>query len=321
MYTILMPVYNAEEAIEECLISILSDISSDVNIVVVDNNSSDRTIAIINKFIKKYSNVFLVHEDIQGVSNALNKGLSLIRRGWVTRMDSDDLWMPGRHQYLTNNVINTNSLKAIYGTNCTYRSSVKSKSDSRLGIPPKSVGIERWELHFYSPLVHPTVSYRAEEINKLGGYPTNFIHCEDYHLWVKCYINGFQFFNNQKATIVYTQGESQKKYSPKRNLQLLGHEAAMYRIIKHTLDSSVKLSTIQLLRHVIVTDEYTNINPKYIKLNDIENAIDLVIKLKHKILIQYEKEVGTFGQSFSSLKMKYISSSARYFIERLKCWL
>ncbi len=91
--SIIVPVYNSSEYLERCLSSVVSAIGdkSDVEVLVLDDGSTDNSFEIICKFYQKQS-YFLIYRDSRnwGVSYTRNKGLQNCHGDWVTFLDADD---------------------------------------------------------------------------------------------------------------------------------------------------------------------------------------------------------------------------------------
>lgn len=82
--SVILPVFNEEEYIESCLLSLQKQQEQADEIIVVDNNSTDRSIAIAKKF-----GVRVVKESRQGISYARNKGFSVAKFEILARIDAD----------------------------------------------------------------------------------------------------------------------------------------------------------------------------------------------------------------------------------------
>lgn len=95
--TIIVPVYNVEEYLEKCLDSLINQTYRNLEIIVVDDGSSDNSGKICDKFACKDSRVISIHQNNSGVSVARNVGLDRMTGSYVTFVDSDD--------YLTSNAI------------------------------------------------------------------------------------------------------------------------------------------------------------------------------------------------------------------------
>lgn len=89
--SVIVPCYNAEPFLDDCLASILSqDTSYTMELIAVDDGSSDGTGAIIDRWAERDSRVAAVHQENRGFSGARNCGIRLARGGVLVFVDSDD---------------------------------------------------------------------------------------------------------------------------------------------------------------------------------------------------------------------------------------
>lgn len=89
--SIIIPVYNAEKYLEECLNSILSqNINRDYEIICVDDGSTDSSPEIISKYADQYSCIKVVKKENGGVSSARNLGIEKAVGKWIWFIDADD---------------------------------------------------------------------------------------------------------------------------------------------------------------------------------------------------------------------------------------
>lgn len=88
--SVIVPVYNQEHCIEACLNSIICQSYDDLQIIVVDDGSSDRTGGIIDQISQRDDRVEVYHVKNQGVSNTRNYGLFRIKGEYVQFVDADD---------------------------------------------------------------------------------------------------------------------------------------------------------------------------------------------------------------------------------------
>ncbi|MBQ4572486.1 MAG: glycosyltransferase [Clostridia bacterium] len=89
-YSVIIPVYNSEKTIKRCIDSIASQERTDVEIIVINDGSTDMTESICNKMQNKYSNIVYIYKENGGVSSARNLGLSAAKGKYVMFIDSDD---------------------------------------------------------------------------------------------------------------------------------------------------------------------------------------------------------------------------------------
>lgn len=85
--SLVIPAYNEEKSIKRCLDSIMNQIEKPDEIIVVDNNSTDRTVGIV----KKFKGVTVIHEKKQGITPTRNKGFNKAKYEIIVRCDADSI--------------------------------------------------------------------------------------------------------------------------------------------------------------------------------------------------------------------------------------
>ena len=99
LVSVIVPAYNAEKYIGNCIKSVLQQTYPYFELIIVDDSSTDNTVKIIKSFIDKRIK-FLQQINNNGVSSARNNGLSIAQGQWVTFLDADDQWLPTRLEHL-----------------------------------------------------------------------------------------------------------------------------------------------------------------------------------------------------------------------------
>lgn len=95
LVSVIIPVYNAEKYISETIESVLNQTYQEIEIVIVDDCSNDKSRQIIENYAVNYSNiVFHTQDKNYGAAVARNKALRIARGRYVAFLDSDDLWYP-----------------------------------------------------------------------------------------------------------------------------------------------------------------------------------------------------------------------------------
>ena len=89
-YSVIIPVYNAQKTLKRCLDSLLGQAREDVEIILINDGSSDRSGAIIEDYRNRYPNIRAVAQENSGVSAARNRGLDEAKGTYITFVDSDD---------------------------------------------------------------------------------------------------------------------------------------------------------------------------------------------------------------------------------------
>ena len=88
--SIIIPVYNVEPYLPQCIESLLSQAYKDFELILVDDGSKDNSLNICEDYAKKDQRVVVAHQENSGVSTARNNGLKLAKGEWITFIDSDD---------------------------------------------------------------------------------------------------------------------------------------------------------------------------------------------------------------------------------------
>ncbi len=94
MISIITPVYNGERFIESCIKVIIDQASPDVEHIIIDGKSTDRTVDIIKSYAQKYSHIRWVSEKDKGQSDAINKGIDLAKHKILGILNVDDFYEP-----------------------------------------------------------------------------------------------------------------------------------------------------------------------------------------------------------------------------------
>lgn len=89
--SVIVPVYNAERYLEECVSSILAQTYSEIEVVLVDDGSTDRSPEICDIFGANDARVKVIHQENRGLSGARNRGIEECTGSFLTFVDADDL--------------------------------------------------------------------------------------------------------------------------------------------------------------------------------------------------------------------------------------
>ena len=89
-YSLIIPVYQVREYIEQCLDSIFCQIPQDVQVILVDDGSTDGSGEICDEYAKRYPQIEVIHQENKGVAAARNAGLSAAKGEYLLWVDPDD---------------------------------------------------------------------------------------------------------------------------------------------------------------------------------------------------------------------------------------
>ena len=133
LISIIVPVYNVEKYIHECVDSIINQTYKNIEIILVDDGSPDNCGKICDEYAKKDNRIKVIHKPNGGLSDARNHGIDVANGEWLMFIDSDDWIEPNMAEKLLHSALNNKADLAI--------SSVILFDEEKEYIPE----------HFYSP--------------------------------------------------------------------------------------------------------------------------------------------------------------------------
>lgn len=90
LVSVVVPVYNSKAYLKDCLDSLLNQTLKAIEIIAVDDGSTDGSSQILNEYAESYQNLIVIHQSNQGQGSARNAGVSIARGGYIGFVDSDD---------------------------------------------------------------------------------------------------------------------------------------------------------------------------------------------------------------------------------------
>lgn len=116
----IIPVYNVEKYLPQCVDSILSQTYTDFEVILVDDGSPDNSGKLCDEYAKKDSRVRVIHKLNGGLSDARNAGLNASYGDYVIFVDSDDFWVKNDCLQQIMHIVEQNSECGFIGFNCSY---------------------------------------------------------------------------------------------------------------------------------------------------------------------------------------------------------
>lgn len=98
--SIIIPVYNTSKYLRRCLDSVVNQTLKDIEIIVIDDGSTDDSLEIIKEYMRKYNNIKGYTKDNEGVAKTRNLGINRAKGTYIGFLDSDDYVDPGYYEEL-----------------------------------------------------------------------------------------------------------------------------------------------------------------------------------------------------------------------------
>jgi glycosyltransferase involved in cell wall biosynthesis len=192
--SVIMPAKNAAAYIGEAIESVLAQGGYLSELVVVDDGSSDETIAIVRGF--NDPRIRLLANTGSGVSSARNAGARCANADWLMFLDADDRLRPNALATLTRAVLMLPDAVAIYGDYDRIDSEGRQIGRrSRLGKRRKPSGQVLQRLVAGNFIVNGGVMIvRSQAFASIGGFDESLRYCEDWHCWCRLAALGEFYF-------------------------------------------------------------------------------------------------------------------------------
>jgi glycosyltransferase involved in cell wall biosynthesis len=222
--SILIPCYNAERWVAQAIESALAQSWPDKEVIVVDDGSTDASLAIVGGFGPR---VRWESGPNRGGNRARNRLLELSTGEWLQYLDADDYLFPDKVERQVRFVEQHADVDVVYSpSTMEYWSPEGSKQDV-LGIPPPHdpwVLLARW----YMPQTGASL-WRASSLRQVGGWKPDQPCCQEHELYLRMLMAGKKFDYCAHSGSVYRQWSEQtvcKRDKPETRRRRLEIEAA-----------------------------------------------------------------------------------------------
>ena len=204
--SVVMAAYNAEKYLKEAMDSILGQTYDDLELIVIDDKSTDTSGQILKDYAARDSRVVVLeNEENMGLTKSLNKGLKVAKGEYIARMDADDISVPDRFE---KQVAFLDSHPDYSFVSCIGRYIDEDGKEEQLRLFPET----NEEIYAMMPKVdavmHPGVMFRREDIRKIGDYCEDFRVVQDYDLWFRGMAAGYKFYNIQEPLVLFRRNDS-----------------------------------------------------------------------------------------------------------------
>ena len=224
-YSVIIPVYNVEKYIDRCLKSIISQNYDDLEIIVIDNGSTDSSGIICDTYASEYSNISVYHIENHGVGSARNFGLSKARGGFIYFVDSDDYLVGNLFADFADKLVSDLDL-VVFSYYNSFEEDLIEKSRTEKSLPfkgnyDKDGFIKIFKELFLSDMLYTVWNkiYRREFLLENNLSFEQYELGEDVRFNLNVYRNVNRTFLSQDSYYVYVigrKGSAMSSYNPKR---------------------------------------------------------------------------------------------------------
>jgi len=192
MISILMPIYNGIEFINDSVMSIIQQRHTNWELIIGINGHPQNSdvFKIAQKYVELHSNIRVYDfVGIKGKSNTLNEMIKYCKYEWISLLDVDDIWLPDK---LEKQVLYMEKYDVI-GTNCRYFGNLNICP----GIPLGDIS----GLDFCN--VNPIINSSSLLKKNLCWWDATYDGIEDYDLWLRLWKKGSKFYNVHEILVLH----------------------------------------------------------------------------------------------------------------------
>jgi len=248
LVSIVVACYNHGDFIEESLRSVFAQDYPNIELIVVNDGSTDRSLEVIER-LRSEHHFTLINQSNQGVTRAVSAGLEVARGEFFLTFDSDDIMLPSRISIQVGHLLKHPELGGC-GANFQF---IDAQGAPMKGAPNKPAARYRFKDFFENDdiwLGGPTAVFRREAVLKAGGYDINN-RIQDHHLELRITHAGYPLDIIEDMVTLYRQHGRNQSHNYKGNYPWLlmgldcyrdhpGYMRGKRSLINNTLRSAVK---------------------------------------------------------------------------------
>lgn len=269
LVSVVMPTYNAGKFLRASIESILKQTYKNIELIVVDDNSSDDTPRILRNYTKLDKRIKVITSRINlGVSRAANVGISYAKGDFIARMDADDIAYPERIKKQISFLLKNKTVIAV-GGQCELIDSSGSKIGYKR-FPLKSQEIK--EIIFsHVPLQQPTLMVNKKMLPKnFVWYDNNYSSAEELELIFKLFKYG-QIRNLAQIVLKYRMHDMNTSLANPKKTFYLTLKTRATSIVRYGYRPSIKGIMTSIAQAIFVSLMPANaVYPMYMYLRGIK---------------------------------------------------
>lgn len=305
LISVIVPVYNGEKFIEQCIDSITNQTLKDIEILIINDGSKDNTLNIIEIIAKSDSRIKILNQKNSGVSAARNNGISKSRGKYITFVDADDYIDKTMYEKMYKKAEEFNSDIVICNVNDVLNGNKKVSLNLNEGI----IDIRKLtESEFLSNeyfKLGTAVWHKIFKSNLIKENKIKFINYSE----VASEDTLFNYEAMLKAKRLYCIEEALYDYKINEN-SLTKSKSAKENMIKRCMNT-VNIMSDFLSKNKIEGENFID----YITYWEFINALSYVDELKVKLLVNSIKEYSKISTFNKAIKKIAVSSELdKYFI-------
>ncbi|MCF7569499.1 glycosyltransferase family 2 protein [Sabulilitoribacter arenilitoris] len=297
-FSVVIPLYNKENFIKNTISSVLNQTFSDLEIIIVDDGSTDKSFEIVSKFQNPYITLF--KQKNQGVSVARNFGIEQAKSKFIALIDADDYWHKNHLSELKKQI----ELFPDAGLYCNnyqiyYTKNMCRPANFNFGFKEDCLIVADF---FKASIINSiawtsAVGFAKDKFNSVGGFNTKLKTAQDLDLWIKMALK-YKVAFNPTITMSY----------------------------KLYVDNSLSKSEFNDIRYEFINsylkEEKTNPSlKKYLDINRFALTIRCILNDDNKLYKKIKKEIDFNNLNFKQKVLLYFPKLVLKLIKQFQKFL
>ncbi len=199
--SVIIPCYNQGQYLQEAINSVKNSTYDNIEIIVVNDGSTDNTKEIIDNLENEYPDIKFITIQNSGVCKTRNLGIANSTGDYILPLDADDK-IGTEYIEKAVQVLDNNKNTGLVYCNAEFFGSIQKKWDLKPATTENMLVQNR---------IFPSAMFRKETFNQIGGYkPEMETGCEDWELWLSIIESGAEIYKLPETLFYYRKSENER---------------------------------------------------------------------------------------------------------------
>ncbi|MFH2045479.1 MAG: glycosyltransferase [Pseudomonadota bacterium] len=268
LVSIIVPAYNHAEFISDCILSILNQDYPNIDLIVINDGSTDDTDQIIKALLEKYSFSFrYIAKNNEGLIKTLNHGIKLALGKYLCEIASDDILLPGSISKRVHYLKEHSKIDVVFADAYILDNKIKTtirlqKDEKRYNSMEHTV---KDLIEGRAKIFFPSGMFRKSLFEKLKGFDEDFRYSEDVTIWLQLALYGSIAYLDEPVMYYRTHSSNTSSSAPFKIEIRREKILALEKLLTHDVKQYEKTITKYLCREYI----------KYIKLS-LKHPVNII---------------------------------------------
>ena len=282
LITVIIPIYNREKYIHECMESVLNQTYKNLEIILVDDGSSDRSLNICKYYERLDNRVKVIIQKNQGISIAMRNAFKLSKGKYITRCDSDDINDLSRYEKQIKYIKEKNlDVIGVYVKSFgNGREEAKNGMEQFMNMPIENYEDQAKRLYCGSTIGGGVIFIKADVLKKLNPFHKDYGLVEDVYMYIVFHKNKCKLGMIEEVLYYYRVHDKNTSITDKRlevvkkYFDVLFTQFYIEKLYKYKNIIIMKREAEELLFREVFKEKLNNLKPIYVNEHIYEDFME-----------------------------------------------